>query len=82
MSPAKTAQPIEMPFGMWTRVGPKEALLDGGAHWRNLANTIGPSVCGGDVALCQITVIACCYFVRRRITMASIQWSGLLCLLV
>jgi len=27
---------------------PKEALLHGGAHWRNLANTIEPSVCGGE----------------------------------
>jgi len=23
MSPAKTAEPIEMPFGLWTRVGPR-----------------------------------------------------------
>jgi len=28
-------------------------VLDGGAHWHNLANTIEPSVCGGDTALCQ-----------------------------
>ena len=28
----------------------------GRAHWRNLANTIEPSVYGGDAALCQITV--------------------------
>jgi len=27
-----------------------------GAHWRNLANAIEPSVCGGDAALCQITL--------------------------
>jgi len=27
--------------------GPKEAW---GALWRNLANTIKPSICGGDVA--------------------------------
>jgi len=23
MSPAKTAEPIEMPFGMWTQVDPR-----------------------------------------------------------
>jgi len=52
MSCAKTAEPIEMPFGMWTRVGPRNQfgmwtrvgprnhVLDGGAHWRHLANTI------------------------------------------
>ena len=24
--------------------------LDGGAHWRNVANTTEPSICGGDAA--------------------------------
>jgi len=30
VSPAKSAKPIEIPFGMWTRVGPKNhaGLLD------------------------------------------------------
>jgi len=31
------------------------------AHWRNLVNTIEPSVCGGDAALCQITLTTCYY---------------------
>jgi len=37
---------------MWTGVGPRKhvGLLNGGAHWRNLTNTIEPSMCGGDVA--------------------------------
>jgi len=40
--------------------GSKEAcILDGGSHWRNLANTIEPSMCGGDVAFCQITLTTC-----------------------
>jgi len=30
MSPAKTAEPIEMPFGLYTRVGPRNHALDGG----------------------------------------------------
>jgi len=30
-------------------------------HRRNLANTIEPSVCGGDAALCQITLTSCYY---------------------
>jgi len=25
-----------------------------GAYWRHLANTIEPSMCGGDAALCQL----------------------------
>jgi len=29
VSPAKTAEPIEMPFGLWTRVGPRKHVLDG-----------------------------------------------------
>ena len=37
VSPAKTAEPIEMPFGLWTRVGPRNHVLDGvhiGATWQ------------------------------------------------
>jgi len=37
---AKTAKPIEMPFGLWTRVGSKKNALDWRAHWRHQANTI------------------------------------------
>jgi len=28
-------------------------------HWSNLPNTTESSVCGGDAALCQITLITC-----------------------
>jgi len=30
-----------------------------GAHWRHLKNTTEPSMCGGDAALCQITLTIC-----------------------
>ena len=30
MYPARTAGPIEMPFGMWVGVGPSNHVLDGG----------------------------------------------------
>jgi len=30
-----------------------------GAHWRHLANTTEPSMCGDDAALCQIILITC-----------------------
>jgi len=40
----KTAEPIEMSFGMCTRVGLRKHVLDGGAHRRHLANTIEPSM--------------------------------------
>jgi len=29
VSPAKTAEPIKMPSGMWTQVGPRKYVLDG-----------------------------------------------------
>jgi len=32
-----------------------------GAHWPHLVNTIEPSICGGDVVLCQITLTTCWY---------------------
>jgi len=50
MSHAKEAEPIKMPFGLWTRVGSMKRVLDGGAHWCHLANTIEPSMCDSDVA--------------------------------
>jgi len=48
MSCAKMAQPIEMPFGIRTRVGPRKHVLDGSAHWRHLTNMTEPSMCGSD----------------------------------
>jgi len=44
------AEPIKMPFGVWTRVCPRKYVLDEDTHWRNLANTIASSMCGGDTA--------------------------------
>ena len=43
-SEKKTAEPIEMPFGMLTWVGSRKHVLDGGAHWHHLANTIEASM--------------------------------------
>jgi len=50
VSYAKTAEAIEMPFGLWTRAGRRKHVL----HESTLAqpvNTTAPSVCGGDAAL-------------------------------
>jgi len=44
-----------------------------GAHWRNLANTIVPSACGGDEAVCQITLTTCYYWYE---TTAALLWSS------
>jgi len=62
---ANMVEPIDSPFGLWTRVGGRKHKLNrirhvstkwpqGMAHWRHLANTIESSLCGGDVALCQL----------------------------
>jgi len=42
-------------------MGRRNHALDGGAHWRHLANTIEPFGCGGDAALCQVTLTICYY---------------------
>jgi len=59
VSPAKTAELIEMPSGLSNRVGPRNHVLGGSAHWHHLANTIEPSVCGDNAACCQITLNTC-----------------------
>jgi len=117
VSPAKAAEPIVMPFGMMTGVGPRNhvGLLGGvqiltredvilraksgrartcqdmsgdrstqsdsaggstgtvrmpvgcnrwGSYWRNMAKMLEPSVCGGDTALCQITLTTQTYTTR------------------
>jgi len=50
-----------MPFGMLSGVVNRAGnhVLDGDTHWRHLANTVEPSVCGGDAALCRITLTTC-----------------------
>jgi len=63
VSCAKTAELIEMPFGMWSLVGARKYVLDvaGGTRWHYLVNIIEPSMCGGDAALCQTTLTTCYY---------------------
>jgi len=58
MSPAKTAEPIEMLF--WDMDSKKHVKW--GAHWCQLANTIEPFTCGGDAAFSQITFTTRSYF--------------------
>jgi len=66
VSRARTAEPIEKPFGTLSPVGPRKHVLDRGAHWRNLANRTESSVCGGDAASCQITLTTCYYWENER----------------
>ena len=36
---AKMTEPIELSYGMWTRVGPRKHILDRGVYWHNLVST-------------------------------------------
>ena len=66
----KTAEPINLPFGLWTPVGWRKHKFShvhqvvpmyphGRAHWCHLVNTIAPFICYDDAALCQITLTTC-----------------------
>jgi len=41
-------------------------VLDAGARWRHMTNTIEPSMCGGDAALCQLLWPFFYYYYERR----------------
>ena len=41
MSCAKTAEPIEMPFGIWTQVGQRNQVLDGCSYRPMKAQFLG-----------------------------------------
>jgi len=71
VSLAEMAEPLEVLFGMWTWVGPRNPVLDWHAHWRHLANRVKLSVC--DVALRQITLTTCyyCHVEHRRLLVFS-----------
>jgi len=55
------------------------------AHWRHLKNTTEPSMCGGDAALCQITLTTC-YYCRYAALQYHIdeaycyRWCSVVCL--
>ena len=58
---------------MWTRVGPRNYVLNR-SHWRHLANTTEPSVCCNDAALCQITLTMLQFLrFRKIISLASVE---------
>jgi len=60
---AKPAEPIEMPFGVWTRVNPPKQVLDGvdiGAIWRIRLNR---PFAAAMRSFCQITLTTCLHCV-------------------
>jgi len=44
---AKTAEPIEMPFGLWRRVVPRKHVLDGAQNRRAKEQLLGERTCPG-----------------------------------
>jgi len=64
-----------LPFGMWTRVGPRQHALNWGARWLHLANTIEPSVCGVDVAWCEIILTTRVNTVAMSLHGFGLYWS-------
>ena len=74
----ETAKPIELRFGMVSRVDPRTRVIDGGPHWCHLANTIkrlcaaamsGSVTRGGDAACFQITLAN---LVNRRLLLQDV----------
>jgi len=61
----KTAEPIEMLFRLWAWMGQRKHVLNGGAHWRHLADNTEPSMHSSDAACCQITLTTCFNRVNR-----------------
>jgi len=83
MSCAKITEPIDLWFGMWSR-GKKAQLqlyLPGCAtvsSWEGTlaqrGNTTEPSVCGGDVVLCHITLTTC--YICLNILFDAEHWTA------
>jgi len=55
------AEPIEMPFGVLSNVGPGSHVLDEYTYGRHLANTVERSVLGGHGAVATISIATCCF---------------------
>jgi len=71
VSCARMAELIDLPVGLWTRVGRRKhkfnrirQVASMCPHWRNLANTIESPACGGDASLCQIALTT--YYILRE----------------
>jgi len=95
VSCAKTAEPIEMSFGTWTQVDPRQhvsILIGWGSHWRNLANTIDNRTvhvtCGGGAAflsdyfdhLLDVLPIVCSYSLSCTAPVIVVIGQTIICL--
>ena len=60
-----------MPFGAKTRVGTKNRLLDVGAHWSCLANTMDGTICAAAVMRAVYTIMVAAFCPFRHV---SFMW--------
>jgi len=75
VSPAKTAEPIELPFGLWTRVTQGSVMLHVGAHSHHVLNKMEPSMCGGDAAFLSNYFDHCCCAHPHLTDIIGRQWK-------
>jgi len=69
MDCAKTDEPIEMPFGLWTRVGQRKHVL----HGTQIPHAKGQSLGEGHARACLTTL--CCELCKNR-PAHVVQWSN------
>jgi len=75
MSPAKMVDRSRCRF-VEDLGGPKEACIGWNAHWRHLASTIEPSMCGGDAASYQSTLTSCLEVVHTVVDITRSTGTG------
>ena len=56
---AKTAEPIEMPFGVWTRVGPRMRILYGGPDPHVKGQLLGERTCHSYLRTVRSNRLSC-----------------------
>jgi len=67
VSPAKTAEPIEMPLSRWERLEWRDSCIRWVHYGRHLANTIERYVQCGDAGCHYIITVATCFKARLLI---------------
>jgi len=58
VSPAKTAEPIEMPFEMWTCGSLRSHVIGGGSDFSTGRGTLGKGVITGQTSAMGILILA------------------------
>ena len=67
VSCVKMGEPIDLPLGLWTSVGRMKQKFSRICQVAPCEGSLAPRgeydwICGGDAALCQITLTTCYYY--------------------